>query len=385
VTVARSTTTLPNPSGTAFATITAALDAAGMTAITTASGAARYTCPWASHRSGGRWPLSVTPTSAGCQVHCFGGCATEDVLRQAGLPLSALYDNPTRRRPTRNEITRAWSKVKGFTHAEKLLYKTLFIDHCDNTTAFLPPAWQPKVSLQQIAATNGFARSTVETAFAKYTEAGWLTRTCAREGCERAWPHAIRGHLPWCEIEMGGNWHKEIDPENRVLTQDSRSHASQTAHHQIDPENRVLTEPSLTPNFSEIDPEKHNGPGSFSQVTPPEPREEVREDKKGVKPEGGNSSPDLTLLQGGKKPGRPQLPMHAQREALRLLGLGWTQQQTADYLGCGKGAIHRAVVRHRLADEHGVSLDEISFCRSKSCGDPALRSAGYCARHGGAA
>lgn len=70
----------------------------------------RATCPCCQRKSAS---LSIAASDDGrALMHCFGGCATSEILGALGLPLSALYPPSQRRAHTPEERRAAWRAAR---------------------------------------------------------------------------------------------------------------------------------------------------------------------------------------------------------------------------------------------------------------------------------
>jgi hypothetical protein len=152
-------------------------------------------CPGPGHWRGDRHPsMTVTNGDGRVLIHCHAGCHPEDILSALGLTLGDLYDEPRQlaARPTRNQLRNAIGRARGFAHADRFLYLWL-LWQSDWDTADLPPAFQPK-SQRDLAAACGMPRMTLQQSVAHLAHHHWLDLACGTPDCEKAGPHAGRGH-----------------------------------------------------------------------------------------------------------------------------------------------------------------------------------------------
>ena len=348
------------PPGTAYATWIAALEDHGMFGRHYGPDAYRSQCPWKKHRGGGSLPLKITRLADRVWPHCFGGCNDEDIASSLGLLWpSCKYDNPMRKRPTRNDLRYAMRKASGYTHAEREIYHNL-LDRADNTTSLIPWRWQPGTE-RDLAKEIPCSFSTLKRALAHFNAHDALVRGCRREDCDRPWPHALRGHLAWYELEILQSC-PGIECEHRW-------------GHKIGAGYRPLSSDSYGPGLNKIGAGFDKKSSSRKEDQAPISTEDIP--GKSWALEGrSNGSPVST-----RRPGRPRIPERTAALIISMADRGYPQVAIAETVGVSQPGVSKVIRRRAYAIDHALADGDVHDCEvcRRPCHGPIRR----CALHGG--
>lgn len=353
-------------SSAAFERVVSALAEHGI-AMRPGNGKMFSACPWHTCR-GGNYPLHITPGDGKVLAYCFGGCNIEDVLRMIGMTTGELFDIPRTKAPDKRDVRAA------LRHSVLSLYHRApiadLIERGYGATVSVgaknqPPGYRPSPHSDGCAAQLGMSVSALESAVSHDRHHHWIDVTCIVRNCDRPWPHTGRGHRARYWVWAG----EPCDPATCSWLAAAR--AEKYRHAVL-----IQAEKSTADGYKKVPPNRKETNG-LPAKTPTKVRNVLGRD--GERAAAKEAGVTLRVIQGGRRPGRPQVPDAAQRQALLLRDSGATWQQITEATGHSLSAIRRAVLRLEYARSLGVAGDEVAECRV--CKEPALRPARLCPRH----